>query len=105
MTVKVHKGSVVLTKGEFTEIIKELTEVHVKVDGINRRLDISNGRIAKLEDATGSFTEKERAENVKKVKDQVVADKWKDRLYGLGLNAVVFTIILVLIRTGIINIK
>ena len=105
MTKKVSASSIVLRKSEYTEIIREITEVHVKVDGINRRLDISNGRIAKLEDVSGDFTEKERAENIKKVKDQLVSDKWKDRLYTLGLNAVVFTILLILVRTGIINIK
>ena len=39
------------SEGHLMKIIERITIMEGKTDGINRRLDISNGRIAKSEDA------------------------------------------------------
>lgn len=60
---------------------------------------------AKLTEEIKTTVQKSTVQEIRERKEEAQSEKWKDRLYTIVLNAVVFILILILMRTGIINIK
>ena len=80
----------------FREEIKVgLNTVVVKIEGVNRRLDISNGRTAKLETAINELEKADilMGEKIKTIKtgSQLISDRMWMLIVGVGI-AVIVTI-------------
>lgn len=54
-----------MTQEAYQEIIRAIGNLEGKIDGINRRLDITNGRIAKSEDNIANLKTSEAVSNNK----------------------------------------
>ena len=76
-----------------------------KVIDIREDIKDIRQRVEALTVAVSKTVQKDTEQDKINIREQEIRDKWADRLWMIALNGVIATVILILIRTNIINLK
>ena len=100
------------TESKHTEIMVKLGELVAGQTATNQHLTQLNGKVATQEGRLnhmdiedGKLSEVIKALQNVQNKEDMIKNKWIERVIGLAVNAIVFLAVLLLVRSGILNLE